>query len=83
MLADTKKVQSLINRVAEAVEGAAFVTDLRAKYIEESPSLVGTPLEGKSAEVDKWLDDVHAVLTSPTALLFIQNKVKSHKSNAL
>lgn len=83
MLNDTKKVQTLINEAAKAIEAARKISTIRAKYAASNPSISGTPLQGNGAAINQWLNDLEAVLAQPVADLFVDSKVASHRGQAL
>lgn len=83
MIPDTKKVQSLINQIADAIDAAKEISVIRAKYIEQTPSIADTPLAGQGAQINAWLDSIEALLSDPIADLFVNSKVKSHRGSAL
>lgn len=80
---DTKKVQSLINAAAVAIEEARKLEAIRTKYIAASPSVTGTPLQGKLTLLNKFLGDLDTLLNSEAANLLVDNKVASHRGKAL
>ena len=83
MVQDTKKVQTLINRLAIRIEEARTITDLKNTYLEHSPSITGTPIQGKGAEVMAWILAVEELLNDPIADLIVDAKVPSHRGKAL
>jgi hypothetical protein len=83
MAQDTKKVQTLVNEAAVAIEAARKISSVRAKYVTANPSVSGTPLQGNGAAINQWLDDFEALLADPVADLFVSNKVASHRGKAL
>lgn len=83
MAQDTKKVQTLINEAAKAIEAARNISIVRAKYTTANPSITGTPLQGNGAAINQWLDDFEALLANPIADLFVDNKVATHRGAAL
>ena len=80
---DTKKVQTLINAAAVAIEEARKLETIRTKYTAASPSVTGTPLQGKLTTLNKFLNDLNTLLNSEAANLLVDNKVKSHRGKAL
>lgn len=83
MVADAKKVQTLINRMAEAIGEGRDAESIRDAYIAANPSIIGTPLEGNLPEVNSWLTDFITILNHPIAQAFIDAKVSSHRGGAL
>ena len=82
-ISDTKKVQTLINEAARAIEAARLISVVRAKYNAATPSITGTPLQGNGAAINTWLDSIEAILADPMADLFVASKVDSHRGEAL
>lgn len=83
MVADTKKVQTLINRMADAIEAGREAEVIKDAYTAANPSVVGTPLEGNLPAVNTWLTGFIAVLNDPVAQAFIDEKVPTHSGDAL
>lgn len=83
MVADTKKVQTLINRMADVVEKMRDAETIKAAYIAAAPDITNTPLEGNIAAVNAWLSDLTDLANSPVAQGFIDAKVPSHRGEAL
>jgi len=83
MVADTKKVQTLINRMAEAVEEGRKAELVKDAYVIANPSVLGTPLEGNLPAINSWLTDFITILNSPVAQSFIDAKISSHRGDAL
>lgn len=83
MVADTKKVQSLINEMADIVEVGREAEAIKASYIAAAPDVTGTPLEGNIAAVNTWLNSLSAIMSDPIAQGFIDAKVQSHRGDAL
>ncbi len=84
---DKKKVQSLINLVAEEVEAIKASADrleaLRTKYVTQSVDATGTPLAGNVSGASNWIDSVRAVADAPIANGFLAHRVLSHRGKAL
>lgn len=83
MPADSKKVQTVINKMADVVERMRDAQVIRDAFIAANPSITGTPLQGKGPAVRAWLDELLAVANSPIAQGFIDNKVPSHRGVSL
>ena len=87
MASDKKKVQSLINLIADEVELIQGATDrleaLRTKYVAQSVDATGTPLDGNVTAVSNWIDDVRTVADAAIATGFIQHRVPTHRGTAL
>ncbi len=83
MVADTKKVQTLINRMADVVEVGRSAETIKDAYVAANPDVTGTPLEGNVAAVNTWLTDFMTILNDPIAQGLIDARVPSHKGDAL
>jgi hypothetical protein len=87
MVADSKKVQSLINLIAteaEALKASSIRLEaLKAKFVAQNPDVTDTPLQGNVGAVNTWLADLKAVADSPVADGMIAARVKSHRGTAL
>lgn len=86
-LADTKRVQTLVNLCAEAAEQieaqAAQLEHYRALYVAAKINPTGTVLAGKVTAVSAWIDKVRALANDPVAAALIAAKVPSHRNQAL
>lgn len=87
MVADTKKVQTLINRAADVMAAVVTAADdmdaLKALYQAASPSTAGTPLDGNLAALNQWLADLRTLAGSPVVAVMSAAKVPSHRGGAL
>lgn len=83
MVADTKKVQTLINRMADAIEAGREAEAIKDAYAAANPDVTGTPLEGNLPAVNIWLTNFIAVLNDPVAQSFIDERVPTHTGDAL
>lgn len=87
MVADAKKVQTLINLAASAAEVIQQQRDVLATvrdlYQTAAPDVTGTPLEGNLAAVNAWMNSVAAVADDPVANALIAAKVPTHRGKAL
>ena len=87
MVADAKKVQTLLNLAADAAEAIRLQRDIletvRALYVTANPNITGTPLEGNLAAISTWLDDVKAVADDPVVDGLIAARVPTHRGKAL
>ena len=83
MVADTKKVQTLINHMADAVEAGRAAEVIRYAFIAANPSVIGTPLEGNLSAVNTWLTSFITDLNDPVAQGFINARIASHRGEAL
>ena len=86
-VADTKKVQSLINRVADEISamraGMKRITELHDKYVAQSVNPTGTPLEGNVSVLTTALTKLGTALDSNVFTALIAAKVPSHRGVAL
>ncbi len=87
MVADTKKVQTLINRTADAMidvrEAVAVINDYKARFVAASPDVTETPLEGNVAALNTALIALTTQADKPIWTQLIAAKVGSHRSEAL
>ncbi len=86
-ISDKKKVQSLINIVADEVDKLKAVAErleaLRTAFQAHNPDVTGTPLEGHVADVAAWTDAVRAVADDAVANGFLAHRVPTHRGKAL
>ena len=86
-LADSKKVQTMINVLAASVEevrdAVARMKAVRVKFQTHNPSVVGTPLEGNVAAVNSALNALDAEVSKALWTQLIAAKVPSHRNRAL
>lgn len=70
-IADSKKCQTLINVAGKASQrmraDLAIIEACRAVFNAASPDTTGTILDGQTAAVASWIDDLTSVLESPVA----------------
>lgn len=83
MVADTKKVQTLINHMADAIEAGRAAEAIRDAYILASPDVTGTPLEGNVTAVNTWLTGFISSLNDPVAQALVDARVSTHTGKAL
>ena len=87
MVADTKKVQTLVNKFAEeavVIQGAsARIEALRTLYQAENPSVTGTPLDGNVTAVNTWINDLTILSNEAIVATMIAAVVPSHRGEAL
>lgn len=87
MTADTKKVQTLINRLADHADAVKAASDdleaLRILYQVANPDVTGTPLDGNLVAVNTWINDLTTLANSATATGMIAARVPSHRGKAL
>ena len=87
MVADTKKTQTLINKVAaHAVtieQIAGDLEDLRGLFTAQNVDPTGTPLQGKISAVSAWINAVRAVADDPVVVGLLAAVVPSHRGEAL
>jgi len=86
-LADTKKVQTLINVAASAMEAARIAAsdleDTRDLYISASVSAAGTPLEGLVAPLNTALNSLLVETSGSIWDTLISLEVPTHRGKAL
>ena len=86
-IADTKKVQTMINIVADEVEkiktAATRLNQLRSLFMAAGVDVAGTPLEGHLTDVSDWIDAIDAAANAAVPNGFIANRVPSHRAKAL
>jgi hypothetical protein len=86
-LSDAKKVQTLINRVADemiAVRAAvARIQATKALYQTASPSVVGTPLDGNVTALNNALTALQTEVDKAVWTGLIAARVPSHEGKAL
>lgn len=83
MVADTKKVQSAINRVASILVKMEDVVAIKDAFIAADPDVTGTPLAGNKALVNQLLLDIQALTESAVAVGVKAAVVPSHRGEAL
>lgn len=87
MVADTKKVQSFVNQLADVADVVKDSSDtleaLRTAYQTANPDVTGTPLDGNLAAVNAWINDLTTLANSATATGMIAARVPSHRGKAL
>lgn len=86
-LANTKRVQTLVNLCAEAAIDLDVIADrlnhYRALYVAANIDPTGTVLEGKVMAVSAWIDKVLAVANDPVCAGLIAARVPTHRNQAL
>ena len=86
-IADSKKVQTIINRTGWQIEkarrGIDEIKDYRDRLIADGASVVGSPLEGNVAAFNTWISDLDAHLNNAIADAIVANIAPSHTGNAL
>lgn len=87
MVADTKKVQSLINAAAISARDLQAIADnledLRMRFQTQAVDPVDTPLEGNVTAVNNWITSIRAVADDPVTAGMIAAEVPSHRGEAL
>ena len=87
MPADSKKVQTVINRTGIQVQksraGVAEIKDYRDRLVADGASVVGTPLAGNVAAFNTFILDLDTLLNSPVANAIVANIIPSHRGEAL
>lgn len=87
MVANVKKVQTLVNAASEAAEDlegiATVLEDLRGKFEAQNVDATGTVLEGNVQAVSDWIDDIRDAADSAVTAGLIAARVPSHRGEAL
>lgn len=83
MVADTKKVQSAINRIAAILITMEDVGDIKTKFVAVNPDVTGTPLDGNKAAVNQLLTDIQALTDGAVAVAIKAAVVPSHRGESL
>lgn len=89
-VADTKKVQSMVNIAAEQGEiiRAAIQTllDTKAIFVTIDPDVTGTPLEGQTGNLNNIINNIDTLVNVTDKAIWdelIAAKVPSHRGKAL
>ncbi len=86
-VADSKKVQTVINRTGLVIEqarvGVAEIKDYRDRLVADGASVVGSPLEGNVAAFNTWIADLDTHLNNAIADAIVAAIVPSHRGEAL
>ena len=86
-IADTKKCQTIINLAAQIAEIMKASADrleiLQQAYIDQGVDPTGTPLEGKVAALNNWVNSIKTLANSAVSNAFIAAKVDTHRNTAL
>jgi len=89
-LADSKKVQSMVNIAAEQGEiiRAAIqkLKDTKAVFVAVNPDVTGTPLEGQVGNLNNVINDLDTLINVTDKAIWdglIAAKVPSHEGKAL
>lgn len=84
---DSKKVQTMINIMANAAQSCRDARDkmlaVRTKFQAINPDITGTPLEGNVAALNSALNALDAELNKAIWTGLIGAKVPSHEGKAL
>ena len=87
MVADTKKVQTLINISGNAVIAARASADtidvVRAKFTAANPDVIGTPIEGQVAATNTALNAFQTAVRSTDLDVLVNSIVPTHRNDAL
>lgn len=87
MVADTKKVQTMINRTALAMqkvrEGVSEMEEVKALFQTANPDVTGTPLDGNITAVNTALTSLKAESDKDIWSTMIAAIVPSHRGEAL
>ncbi len=87
MVADTKKVQTLVNKMSEGAAGLAVISDVfqtvLTSYQTHSPDTTGTPAEGHEADIGQAIADLKTLSERPVFAAMVAAYVPSHRGKAL
>ena len=87
MVADTKKVQTMINICADQAQivraAIARMLAVRVAFATHNPDVTGTPLEGNVATVNQAITDLNAEANKSIWDAMIAAKVPSHRGKAM
>jgi len=87
MVADTKKVQTMINVAADQLTVIRAALDtlqaVKDRFVAADPDVTGTPLEGNVAALNSALADLQAEGDRQIWSDLIAAKVPSHRGEAL
>jgi len=86
-IADSKKVQTAINRVGQAIEKCraevAKMEAIKALYVAASPDPIGTPLEGNVTAMSNAITSLRTEVDKPIWDALIAAILPSHRGEAL
>ena len=86
-LSDRKKIQTLINRTADAMsrirDDVAVLEDYKARYVASGADPTGTPLEGNVTALNTALASLRIEVDSVVWSTLIAAKVDTHRGQAL
>lgn len=86
-IADKKKVQTLINAIANNIEtmrdAMQNIKDVRSLYTTANPDVTGTPLEGNLTTINNAINSLDTELQSVVWNGMINAKVPSHRGETL
>lgn len=86
-IADKKKVQTLINAIANNIEtmrdAMQNIKDIRSLYNTANPDVTGTPLEGNLATINNAINSLDTELQGVVWNAVINAKVPSHRGETL
>lgn len=87
MVADTKKVQTMVNICAQQMEAiraaVARIVQVRDVFTTVNPDVTGTALEGNVATVNQAINDLKAETDKAVWTQLIAAIVPSHRNKAL
>lgn len=87
MVADTKKVQTMINICANQAQiartAASRMLAVRTAFTTHNPDVTGTPLEGNVAIVSQAITDLSAEANKGIWDAMIAARVPSHRGEAM
>ncbi len=87
MVADTKKVQTLVNRVADSLilvrQAITDIETVKVLFTTANPDITGTPLEGNVASLNDALGLLKTEIDKGIWTALINARVPSHRGEAL
>lgn len=87
MVADSKKVQTMINICADQAQimrdAVSRMLAVRTAFTTHNPDITGTPLEGNVAVVNQAITDLNAEVSKAIWDAMIAAKVPSHRGKAM
>lgn len=84
---DTKKVQTMINIVAEQItiirNAMSTIQDVKSKFQTANPDVTGTPLDGKVSSVNTAISDLQTETDKSIWTEIIDAYISTHRGQAL
>lgn len=84
---DTKKVQTMINIVAEQItnirDSMSTIQDVKSKFQTANPDVTETPLDGKVSSINTAISDLQTETDKSIWTEIINAYVSTHRGQAL